>query len=218
MVYDIDRLDAAHSYKLLTGTLVPRPIAWVVTRNAEGRVNAAPFSFFNGLGGHPPAIGLGIGPRGRGDKDTLANLRGHGLFVVNLVPEELAAAMNETATDFPSEIDELEAVGIATAPSLKVDVPRIADSPVAYECRVRDIHPLDGGQHLVVGTVLAIYVRDDALLDAGRCHVDAAALNLVGRMQSPGGYVRTRDTFRMKQLDYAGWRAMRGMPDDASGR
>src|SRR6185295_18468630 len=120
MYFDVSALDAARSYKLLTATVVPRPIAWVVSADAQGRVNAAPFSFFNCFGGHPPVICVGVGNRGGGPKDTLANI----------VPEALADAMNITATDFPAGHDELQITGLATAPSRQVGVPRIADSPV----------------------------------------------------------------------------------------
>lgn len=205
MLFDIDALDAPRSYKLLTATVVPRPIAWVVSADAAGTVNAAPFSFFNCFGGHPPLVALGIGRRRGGPKDTLANIEARGEFVVNLVPAALAEAMNLTATDFPPEFDELAVAGLATLPCRKVAVPRIAESPVALECRLQQRIDIDAASQLVLARVVAVHVRDDAVLDAGRCHIDTARLDLVGRMRSPGGYVRTSDRFEMAQIDFATW-------------
>lgn len=216
MLFDIHALDQRRSYKLVTATIVPRPIAWVVTKDAEGRCNAAPFSFFNCFGGHPPVVCLGIGQRNRSDKDTLAHIKARGAFVINLVPEALAEAMNETATDFPLGDDELVRVGLATAPSSKIDVPRIADSPVALECSLRQVLAVDRTGDLVIADVVAVHIADEAVIDAQRCHIDTARLQLIGRMHSPGGYVRTRDTFTMQQLDFAQWRAKQqdGRPTD----
>ena len=209
MYFDIDRLDAAQSYKLMSGTVLPRPIAWVVTRNADGGTNAAPFSFFNCFGGHPPVVALGIGERGGHHKDTFANIVRAGEFVVNLVTEALAEAMNDTATDFPPNVDELAAIGLATLPSTRVAVPRIAASPVAYECRLDRVLDAGGSGHIVLARVVAIHLIDEAIVDVDRCHVDPAPLRLVGRMQSPGGYTRTRDTFQLKLRSFARWQAER---------
>jgi len=210
MLFDIHALDQRRSYKLVTATIVPRPIAWVVTLDAEGRCNAAPFSFFNCFGGHPPVVCLGIGQRDRSDKDTLAHIRARGEFVINLVPESLAGLMNDTATDFPRGDDELARVGLSTEASAKVAVPRIAGSPVALECRLRQVLQVDRTGDLVVADVVAVHIADEAVIDAERCHIDTARLQLIGRMQSPGGYVRTGDTFTMQQLDFAQWQAARG--------
>jgi flavin reductase (DIM6/NTAB) family NADH-FMN oxidoreductase RutF len=212
MYFDISALDDRHSYKLLTATVVPRPIAWVVSADAQGRVNAAPFSFFNCFGGHPPVVCVGVGGRKGGPKDTLANIEARREFVVNLVPEALAAQMNATATDFPAGHDELAIAGLATAPSQRVSVPRIAASPVALECRLKQVMAIDRHANIVVAEVVAVHVADAAVLDAGRCHIDTAKLQLIGRMQSPGGYTRTRDAFSMRQLDYAEWRSAHGEP------
>lgn len=217
MYFDISQLDGPRSYKLLTATVVPRPIAWVVSADAQGRTNAAPFSFFNFFSGFPPVICLGLGRRDGGDKDTLANLRARGEFVVNLVSEDLVEAMNTTAVNFPPGVDELAMAGLDRAPCTKVAVPRIAASPVALECRFVQALEVDTSGHIAIGHVLAMHIRDDAVLDAGRCHVDTAALRLVGRMQSPGGYVRTTDTFRLRQLGYEEWQQHHGPAPIATG-
>lgn len=205
MYFDIEQLDGPRSYKLLTATVVPRPIAWVVTLDAAGQTNAAPFSFFNFFSGFPPVICLGIGRRGSRDKDTMANIRTHGEFVINLVPQALVEAMNVTAIDFPPEFDELKEAGLATAPSSKVKPPRIAGSPVAIECALKDVMAIDDTAFLVVGHVRAMHIRDDAVVNAGKCYVDTAKLDLVGRMQSPGGYVRTTDRFTLPMMGFEEW-------------
>lgn len=210
MYFDVSALDAPRSYKLLTATVVPRPIAWVVSADAQGHVNAAPFSFFNCFGGHPPVICVGVGDRGGGPKDTLANIETRREFVVNLVPEALAEAMNLTATDFPAGHDELQVTGLATAPSQQVSVPRIAASPVALECRLKQVIAIEPAGNIVVAQVLAVHVADVAVINAERCYIDTAKLMLIGRMQSPGGYTRTRDAFSMRLLDFAEWQATRG--------
>lgn len=207
MYFDITALDAPRSYKLLTATVVPRPIAWVVSADAQGRINAAPFSFFNCFGGHPPVICVGIGNRGGGPKDSLANIEARREFVVNLVPEALAETMNDTATDFPAGHDELQITGLATAASRQVSVPRIADSPVALECKLKQVIAIDRNANIVVAEVVAVHVADAAVINAERCYIDTAKLTLIGRMQSPGGYTRTRDTFSMRQLDFVEWQA-----------
>jgi flavin reductase (DIM6/NTAB) family NADH-FMN oxidoreductase RutF len=218
MYFDIAALDGRRSYKLLTATVVPRPIAWVVSADAQGRVNAAPFSFFNCFGGHPPVICVGVGNRAGGPKDTLANIESRREFVVNLVPEALAAQMNDTATDFPAGHEELRITGLATAPSRQVGVPRIADSPVALECRLKQLIAIDHSANIVVAEVVAVHVADAAVRDAERCYIDTEKLQLIGRMQSPGGYTRTRDAFSMRQLDFDEWQATRGAAPAAGDR
>lgn len=210
MRFDIDQLDPARSYKLLTATVVPRPIAWMVSADAAGLLNAAPYSFFNCFGGHPPVVGIGLGRHKRGPKDTLANIQARGEFVVNLVSEALAPAMNTTAVDFPADWNELEQAGLATVPSHVVSVPRIADSPVALECRLWQVIALPPSSTLVLAQVVAVHITDDAVLDAERCHVDSARLQLVGRMQSPGGYTRTADGFQLRQQGFEQWLAAQG--------
>lgn len=211
MYFDVDALEPAQSYKLLTATVLPRPIAWVVSADAAGVLNAAPFSFFNCFGGHPPVVCIGIG-RQRRIKDTRANIEARGEFVVNLVPESLAEAMNVTAVDFPAGHDELAIAGLATLPSRKVAVPRIVGSPVALECRLQQRLEISGGSCIVVAEVVAVHIDDAAVLSRERCHIDSARLQLIGRMQSPGGYVRTTDTFSMRQLDFEAWQAAQRAP------
>ena len=135
MRFDLDDVGTQNAYKLLAATVMPRPIAWVVTQDLEGTVNAAPFSFFNVMGSAPPTVALGIlADRERGFKDTARNILDTEEFVVNLVPERLVGAMNVTAVDAPRGVDELALANLATAPSSRVRPPRIAESPVNFEC------------------------------------------------------------------------------------
>ncbi len=207
MLFDFAALPAADRYKLLTATVVPRPIAWVVSRDAEGRANAAPFSFFNVFSSDPPVICLGIGGVAPGQsKDTAANIRATEGFVVNLVPHDLMDAMHVTAIDFPPGTDELDQAGLATVASRFVAPPRIAASPVALECTLMQAIDL-GDQSLILGRVLAMHVRDDCVLDAGRCHINTPRLDLVGRMHGGGGYLRTTGGgfFERARLRLADW-------------
>jgi flavin reductase (DIM6/NTAB) family NADH-FMN oxidoreductase RutF len=206
MLFDFAAIAPQDCYKLLISTVVPRPIAWVVTQNLQGRLNAAPFSFFNVFGGDPPVLVIGIGGRAPGDiKDTGSNIRETGEFVVNLVSDEAAAQMNITAIEFPPEVDEIAEAKLTTLPSTKVKPPRIAESPVALECERMMIIELNVDRALVVGRVLAMRVRDDCVLDAGRCYIDTPRLHLIGRMHGGGWYARTTDRFELPRIPVADW-------------
>ena len=208
MLFDFASLKPPDRYKLLTSTIVPRPIAWVVTQDLNGRVNAAPFSFFNAFGEDPPVVCIGIGGLADGGhKDSGANIRATGQFVVNLVSETLMRPMHVTAIDFPPEVDELAEAGLTVSPSARVRPPRIAESPVAFECERHSLVEFGNDRTLVVGQVLAAHIRDDAVLDARRCHIDGAKLNLVGRVYGAGGYVRASGPglFQLARLKLQDW-------------
>ncbi|EHM01782.1 flavin reductase-like protein [Acetobacteraceae bacterium AT-5844] len=202
MIFDFSELDRARRTKLLLSTVVPRPIAWVTTQDAAGRVNAAPFSFFNLLSSDPPILGLGIAPREGAEKDTAANIRAGGQFVVNLVSMALAPAMNMTAVDFGAGVEELQQAGLEAAPSHRVTPPRIAEAPVSLECQAMTLLPQPSGSLIVLGEVLALHIAEDNLLDAERCYVDTPALDLIGRLHGGGWYTQTRlpGAFEMPRL------------------
>ena len=205
MLFDFAELPAQARYKLLASTVTPRPIAWVVTRSAAGAVNAAPFSFFNVLAGDPPTVGISIGNRAPGQpKDTLANIQATGEFVVNLVSRDNAEAMNKTATEFPPGIDELAMAKLTRLPSVKVTPPRIGESPVAFECKLFQTVALGRANTLVLAHVVAMHVRDDAVLDAMKHYIDTPRLDLVGRMHG-GGYTTTRDLFQIARIPFDRW-------------
>jgi flavin reductase (DIM6/NTAB) family NADH-FMN oxidoreductase RutF len=201
--FDLASLSHADSYKLLASVIMPRPIAWVVSRDAAGTVNAAPFSFFNIVSSDPPIVAISFsGASDREEKDTLANIRARGEFVVNMVPEELAEAMNTTATNAPKGTDETQLAGLELAPSTVIGVPRIAASPVALECRLLDTLNYAGTGTIGLGRIVYLHIRTDAFIDLARLHIDPAQLRLIGRMHGSGGYTTTRDLFHIERKNW----------------
>ena len=207
MLFDFQTLSATDRYKLLVATVVPRPIAWVVTQSPSGLLNAAPYSFFNVLSGDPPLVAIGIGGRAPGDvKDTGDNIRTSGQFVVNLVAMANAEAMNITAIDFPPDVDEIAEAGLHTIPSTKVIPPRIAESPVAIECERFATLEVGIERAIVLGRVLAMHIDDDAVLDPARCYIDTPKLDLIGRLHGAGWYSRITDRFELPRIPLEAWR------------
>jgi flavin reductase (DIM6/NTAB) family NADH-FMN oxidoreductase RutF len=196
-----DRFDLAanpgtRAYKLLAALVVPRPIALVTTVDAEGCVNAAPISFFNVIGSDPAMVVLAPSNRSDGTpKDTARNLIANGEAVIHICDEAMAERMVACAAALPPGVSELEKVGLATIASERVRPPRIQDCPVALECRVVDIRYY-GENRLVVLEALLAHVRS-GLADTGTWRVKAAEHSPIGRMESPDGYVRTRDRFQL---------------------
>jgi flavin reductase (DIM6/NTAB) family NADH-FMN oxidoreductase RutF len=193
-------------YKLLCGIVIPRPIALVTTLDANGVVNAAPFSFFNVFSEDPPLVVLGLQHKAdRSPKDTTRNVRRDGEFVVNMVDEALASAMNDCAVDFPSGESEVSAVGLATNPSVDVRVPRLAAAPFALECK-RNVSLVFGpGRELLVGEVLRIHARD-GLVDTENVYVDLAAYRPIGRLFG-NLYTYQRESFAMDRESHSQWQA-----------
>lgn len=206
MRYDLDQVPEPIAYKLLAATVIPRPIAWVVTKGRDG-INAAPYSFFNVMGSAPPTIALGLmAAPDRGFKDTALNILETGELVVNLVPERLVQAMNLTSADAPRGVDELALAGLATLPSQHVAPPRIADSPVAFECRALSSVVTGPCQTVVIGQVLAVHIEDRYLKNADRAHIDTDALDLVARSFG-SEYIRSHDRFELPRPTWAGLQA-----------
>jgi flavin reductase (DIM6/NTAB) family NADH-FMN oxidoreductase RutF len=196
--FDLSAIAKADAYKLLVSVVVPRPIAWITSRDADGILNVAPFSFFNMLAADPPVVGIGFsGASDRDGKDTYNNVRARGEFVVNMVPEELAEAMNTTAIDAPRGINEADLAGLELAPGVKVDIPRLAGSPAALECKLLEFHNFGGTGHICLAQVVYVHILTEAVINADRFHFDANKLHLIGRMHGAGGYTRTRDTFNI---------------------
>jgi flavin reductase (DIM6/NTAB) family NADH-FMN oxidoreductase RutF len=211
MHFDLAKMPAQDGYKLMISTVVPRPIALATTVDRAGRVNAAPFSFFNAVSSDPPVVVLGINGTGAegGYKDTEDNIRETGEFVVNLVDEALAERMNICAVDFPHEIAELEVAKLTEVPSIEVRPPRIAESPVSFECKRITGLSLGGNSTMEVGRVIHIHIRDD-LIDSEKLYVKTDQIRLVGRMHGRGWYTRTSDLFLMDRMSLADWQARRG--------
>lgn len=201
--FDLGALSKGDSYKLLASTIMPRPIAWVVSRDEEGTLNAAPYSFFNIVSSDPPLVAISFSSAPDRDlKDTLHNIRARGEFVVNLVPEELAEAMNMTATNAPRGTDETQLAGLELAPCTLVDVPRLAGSPVALECKLFDTISPGESSTICLGRILYVHVRTSAFEDLHRLHINPAELRLVGRMNGAGGYCTTRDLFTIERRSW----------------
>jgi flavin reductase (DIM6/NTAB) family NADH-FMN oxidoreductase RutF len=205
MIIDINALPPANQYKLLSSTVVPRPIALVSTRSTEGVENVAPFSFFNVMGENPPVLVIGLETkRGSGAlKDTTINIRDTGQFVVHLVDEELAQAMNICAIDFPSDVDEAIAAGLTRTPSSSVKPSRIVEAPVAFECEKITFLQISPDRNIIVGKVLMMHVRD-GLLDPETHYINPDKYHPIGRIFGRL-YTRTRDHFDMTVPSYQDW-------------
>ena len=200
MELDLEGKHADRAYAILASLVTPRPIAWVTTVSPDGVVNAAPFSFFNALGANPPIIGFCPGDRADGTpKDTALNIRLTHEFVVNLVDEKVAEAMNRTAATLPYGVSELQSVGLTTAASSAVKPPRIAESPASLECKEWGTLQI-GGNRLIIGLVKRVQLRDE-LFDPETKRIRAERFHVIGRMASPNWYCRTRDRFEMIRPD-----------------
>lgn len=200
MRFDLDPDTPQISYKLLTACVTPRPIAWVSSLSPAGVVNAAPYSFFNAMGHTPPTVAIGIlADPEKGWKDTARNILDTGEFVVNLVNEDVAEAMNVTCINAPSDVSEMALAGLQSAPSTHIKPPRIAGAPVSFECVTHTVVTTGTCQAIVIGQVRAIHVEDRFVLDAERAHIDTPALALIGRMHGAGWYARTNGQFQMER-------------------
>ena len=204
-------LEPHDAYKLLSGVVIPRPIAWVTSIDAAGVVNAAPFSFFNCFSEAPPLVVLGLQhrPDGSGAKDTSRNVRETGEFVVNLTNEATAEAMNVTAVNAPPGVSELGRAGLDTMASTAVRPPRIAQAPVALECRRTVVLNFAPSRELLVGEVLVFHAAA-GIVDPADLRVDLDAYRPIGRLFA-NLYCRTRDTF---VLERPSWKVGEGGPHD----
>jgi flavin reductase (DIM6/NTAB) family NADH-FMN oxidoreductase RutF len=202
MKLDFSRLPVHEVYGWMTGTIMPRPIAWVSTISSAGRTNLAPFSFFQGITANPPTLMfVPVNTRDGTKKDTLRNLEQVPEFTVNLVSRELAEKMNATAALLPYGESEFERFGIAAEPGERVRTPRVAAAPVSFECALHSIVAIGSGPlaaNVVFGRILLAHVSDAVLDAAGR--PDPAKLDLVGRLGGES-YVRTTDRFDLKRPD-----------------
>jgi flavin reductase (DIM6/NTAB) family NADH-FMN oxidoreductase RutF len=207
---DVTPSQLAHRefYNILISAVGPRPIAWVSSLSASGQPNLAPFSFFNAVCAKPPLLafapamrspknlGAGAGEPAGTPKDTLRNIRETGEFVINVVTFELAETMNLTSGDYGASINEFELANVASAPSKVVRPRRVAESPVSFECKLRqilDFNPAPDGGSLVIGEIVSVHI-DEQHIKEGR--LDRNSLDLIGRM---GGmqYTRTAERFEM---------------------
>ncbi|MET7519481.1 flavin reductase family protein [Streptomyces sp. NPDC005480] len=193
MIIDSADLDEKSAYKLLIGSVIPRPIAWVSTLSTEGVGNLAPISFFTVVGRKPPRFSLSFQPRSDGAtlKDSFVNIRDTGEFVINMATLPQIDGLNRSAFEFEPDVDEFDAVGLEKAPSEAVRPPRIKGAPIAFECNVEHIFSSpDGLNNVVWGNVVRFYIRDD-LYVGGR--IDFGAIAPVGRLAAE--YTLVNNTF-----------------------
>lgn len=193
--FDLEGTTTRDTYKLLSGLIVPRPIGWIGTRRDDGSFNLAPFSFFNVVSSNPPTVLFSGGRHPDRPKDSVTLAETTGEFTVNIVSEEVASAMNITSGVFTEEDDEFAIAGLTAVAGTKVSAPMVAESPANLECRVVDVLDLgeEGRTRMVIGQVLAVHIREDAL-DGTR--IDSDALAAVGRMAG-NSYIYTRNRFEL---------------------
>ncbi|MGD9738206.1 MAG: flavin reductase family protein [Bauldia sp.] len=202
--FDFARLTQREKYKVLIGTVMPRPIAFVTTVSPEGIANAGAFSFFNILT-HDPAI-LAIGIENYEDmrlKDTARNIRETGEFTVHIADDALVAQMEICSIKFGPEVDELATAGLVTVPGTMVKSPRIVAAPAALECRRFTTMEVGRARQIVMGEVVGAFVREDAV-DATTLHIDPGRIDAIGRLAAHG-YARTRDRYDLKTPTVAEW-------------
>ncbi|OGA46461.1 MAG: hypothetical protein A3F74_09955 [Betaproteobacteria bacterium RIFCSPLOWO2_12_FULL_62_58] len=196
MDIDPSKLEERDQYKLMTGSIVPRPIALVTTMGPKG-FNAAPFSLFNMVGSAPCMLMFCVGNQGDGsEKGTLQNIRHLPEFVVHICNEKIAERMNICSTDFDHGINELEKAGLTALPSLLVKPPRIAEAPVQMECRLMKIVEFGTRHHVVFGEIVMFHFHDGIVNE--RYHVNVEKLNPIGRL-SGSLYTKVREPFRMER-------------------
>lgn len=196
--FDPADLSQQEQYKLLAGSVVPRPIALVTTHGVDGP-NAAPFSFFNVLSANPPMLMFSIGKHKSGrSKDTLDNLRVCPELVIHIVDEANAEKMNMCSEPLPADVNEMDKACFKTAKSCLVKPPRIIDLPVQFECVLEAIQPFGNvPYHLVIARVVKMHFRKDLINSA--YHVNLQRLNPIARIAGPGMYNRTTDNFQLHQ-------------------
>ena len=202
MKIDLNDESARDMHHILMSIIAPRPIAWVSTVGEDGVYNLAPFSAFCVMSLNPAIIGFNSAAfRDGRKKDTLRNIESNGEYVVNMVDEPLAEAMNITSASFPSETDEFQEAGLTPVKADLVKAPMVGESPVSLECRLRQI--LKFGQepmmnNFIVGDVLLIHVKEEYMINE---EINASALKLIGRLGGRGidRYCRSTDSFEMQR-------------------
>jgi flavin reductase (DIM6/NTAB) family NADH-FMN oxidoreductase RutF len=200
LIFDQTELQTKDVYKLLSGSIVPRPIAWVSTVNKAGIRNLAPFSFFTVASWNPPTLCFSIGPGANENrstlKDTLVNIMETGEFVVNIVSLPLANQMHESGAHFPPEVDEFEVVGVTHADSKFISVPRVLEALINMECKLDRIIEI-GSNHLVLGRLICYHIKDEIYL--GNFKVNTQKLQPIGRLS--GNYAFINEFLELPNKD-----------------
>ena len=197
MRIDPSDLDAERAYRLITGIVVPRPIAWVTSLSGAGTVNLAPFSAFTFVSPKPPMLAISVGRKADIYKDTAHNILNNEEYVVHIADSSLMMAVHESSTEHPPDVSEVEQLQLETLPSERIKVPRLAAAPIAMECRFRQC--LEFGEtrsRLIVGEVLVFHLRD-GLLQNGK--IETEALDPIARIGGPR-YARLGEIFTLKPV------------------
>lgn len=195
MIYDPTEHPLLETHKLMIGSIVPRPIAFVSTLSKDGLENLAPFSYFNGICSNPPSIMFCPARRGYDGKtkDTLNNIRDTEEFAVNIVSEDFAEQMVSTSTDFEPEVNEFEVSGLTPVPCQKIAPPKVAEAKISFECKLNQIVPVGnegpGGGFVVIGTIVLFHIDDDIYEDG---YINLEKLRPIGRLAG-NMYTRTTD-------------------------
>lgn len=199
------KIDPAHTsqkdvYKILTGSVIPRPIGWVSTISEDGVLNLAPFSFFNAVGEDPPHVMFSTVRSGNTNKDTLNNVLATKQFVVNMATEELVEAMNASSINLPPDGNEFEYAGLTPAPSELVRPPRVKESPISFECELVHHYSLeghkDGGATIMIGRIVMFHVDESVLLDD--CKINMETYRPVARLAGYN-YSKLGEIFSIKR-------------------
>ncbi|MFZ4105817.1 flavin reductase family protein [Flavobacterium sp.] len=200
MEFNPDNLDSKAIYKLLTGSIIPRPIAWIATISEEGINNLAPFSYFNMAGDDPPHVMFSTRRDNNSNKDTLNNVLVTNQFVVNMVTEELTEQMNRTAQAVPAEVDEFQMVGVTPIPSSIVKPMRVKESLVQFECEMVHHYFLEdhihGGSCIVIGRVVSMHFDESILIEDHKINMET--YKPIARL-SGSNYSKIGEVFSIKR-------------------
>ncbi len=200
MQIDLSTLRPVEAYALMTQTIIPRPIAWVLSENEDKSFNLAPFSYFNALSSDPPMIMISIGLKPDGDiKDTRKNIEQRHHFVVNIAHKELAEPLTASSASMPADVSEVEALNLAVTPMPGTSVPRLSDCRIAYSCELDSVHMIKD-QAIVFAQLKNLYIADDVVGEdaKGRLKVIADSVDALGRLGG-GEYVTAGDTITIER-------------------
>jgi len=199
MIIDPSKLSHQDVYKLMMACIVPRPIAWVTSLSPDGVVNAAPFSAFCSVSTEPPMVGVNIGRRGKGLKDTAHNIVANKEYVINIADETLMDKLHRCSAEFPPNTSELAEVGLTTAPSSFIKTPRIAEAPVQFECVLFKVLEFGKSTQFFVGEIKRFHVRDGLCFDN---KIETAKLRPLARVGGPT-YARLGEFITVKPAHIA---------------
>lgn len=200
MQFDPNEMEHAAVYKLLTGSIIPRPIAWVSSISENDINNLAPFSYFNAVGDDPPHLMFSTGRGNNTNKDTLNNILANKQFVVNMVTEELTEQMNATAQSVHADVDEFELAGVTPIASQKIKPMRVKESPIHFECELVHHYFLEGhkngGACVIIGRIILMHINDELLLDNYK--INPETYKPIARLAG-AGYSKIGETFSVKR-------------------